>query len=123
MPHTVHLGLAGELRFVEPAHEHGHQVAVGGVEVVAGPVEVGGHGRDEVVAVLAAVELAELDAGDLGQGIALVGRFQGAGEQLVLGDRLVGFPGVDAARAEVEQLGTPKMCAACTTVAWIIMLS
>ena len=58
------------------------------VEIVARPVEIGRHGRDEVAAVLAAIGLRQLDAGDLGDGVPLVGRLQRAGEQRVLGDRL-----------------------------------
>jgi hypothetical protein len=43
------------------------------VEVVLRAIEVGWHGGDGVEAVLDAVRLAHLDAGDLGDGVPLVG--------------------------------------------------
>ena len=82
--------LATELRVVELA-DHGRQhVGTLQVEVVARAVEVGRHGGDEVRAVLLAIGLAELDAGDLGDRIGLVGRLQQAGQQALLDDRLFG---------------------------------
>ena len=74
------------------------------VEVIVGAIEVGGHGRDEVAAVLLPVGLAELDAGDLGDGVGLVGRLQIAAEQVFLPHGLGAFPGVDAGTAQVEEL-------------------
>jgi hypothetical protein len=80
--------------------DQGRQDVAGGeVEIVLRPVEVGRHGRDEVAAVLAAVGLGELDAGDLGDGVPLIGRLQRAGEQGFLADRLGGEPRIDAARS------------------------
>ena len=74
------------------------------IEVVAGAVEVGRHRRDEVAAVLPAVGLAQLDAGDLGDRVPLVGRLERPGQQRVLGDRLRRELRVDAGRAEEQQL-------------------
>ena len=82
----------------------GRDVAGFEIEVVARPVQVGGHGGDEPAAELLAVRLAELDAGNLGDGVRLVGRFELTGEQGALGHRLFGEPGVDTARPEVQQL-------------------
>ena len=89
---------AGFLGLVDLAEERGEHVAGLEVVVVAGAVEVGGHGADVVVAVLAAVAVAEFDGGDLGDGVGAVGGFEGAGEQRVLGDGLGGVFGVDAGR-------------------------
>jgi hypothetical protein len=69
---------------VELAEQRRDDVAVLEVEVVAGAVEVGGHDAAEVAPVLAVVALAELDAGDLGDGVGLVGGLERAGEQGVL---------------------------------------
>ena len=105
-PH-LDLGQAGLLSLVEPPHQGGQDMSVLQVEVVARPVQVGGHSRDEVVAVLTAVGLAQLDADDLGQGVALVGGFQRPPQQRLLGDRLVGQAGVDAGTPKVEQFLHP----------------
>ena len=75
---------AGQLGFVRLADQGGQDVARLEVEIVAGAVEVRRHGGDEVAAVLAAEGLAELDAGDLGDRVPLVGRLQRAGEQALL---------------------------------------
>jgi hypothetical protein len=58
------------------------------VVIVAGTVKIGRHRRDEVDAVLAAIGLAELDAGDLGNGVPLVGRFERTGEERIFAYRL-----------------------------------
>ena len=83
----------------------GHDVAGGEVEIVAGAVEVGRHRADEVGAELAAIGLAQLDAGDLGQGVPLVGGLQRAGEEVFLPDRLGAIARVDAGAAEEQELG------------------
>ena len=61
-------------------------------------------------AVLAAQRLDLQDAGDLGDGVGVVGRLERPGEQAVLADRLVGVLGVDAARPE-EQQTAGRRCA------------
>lgn len=103
-----HLGRARHLGFVEPADQRGDDVAVFRVVVVARAIEVGGHDAAVVHAVagakLAVVALAELDAGDLGHGVGLVGGFERAGEQGLLAHGLRGELGVDAAGAEEQQL-------------------
>jgi hypothetical protein len=55
--------------------------------------------------VLGAVGVAEFDGGDLGDGVGAVGALERAGEEGVLAQRLGGVLGVDAAAAEVEELG------------------
>uniref|UniRef100_A0A8R7R825 Uncharacterized protein n=1 Tax=Triticum urartu TaxID=4572 RepID=A0A8R7R825_TRIUA len=98
------LGGIGGLGLVEAADEGGQDVRVLRVEVVLGAVEVGGHGGDGVEAVLDAVGLAHLDAGDLGDGVPLVGGLERAGEEGALRDGLRRELGVDAGGAEEEEL-------------------
>ena len=66
-------------------------------------VEVGRHDRAVVRAVLPVVGLAELDAGDLGDGVRLVGRFQGAAQQVFLAHRLGAVARVDAGASQEEK--------------------
>ena len=73
------------------------------VEVVAGAVQVGRHEREVVGAVLAVEAAAQLDAGDLGDGVGAVGLLQRAGEQVLLLERLRGLARVDAGAAEEDQ--------------------
>jgi len=53
---------------------------------------------------LAAIGLAEHEAGDFGDAIPLVGGFERAGEEVVFFDGLRSEPGIDASAAEEEQL-------------------
>ena len=110
---TPHLDLFGprQLGLMCLADQRWHDVTVGKVIVVAPAIEVGRHRRDAVHPVLAAIGLAQLDPGDLGDRVPLVGRLQRPGEQRFLGDRLGSELGVDARRAEEQQLGHPR--AAC----------
>ena len=82
-------------------------MAVLEVVVVPRPVEIGGHQRAVACAVLAVVGLAQLDAGDLGHRIGLVGGLEHAGEQLPLVHGLRGVFGIDAGTAEKEQILDP----------------
>ena len=98
---------AGLLGFVETADEGRQHVAVLGMVVVVGPVEVGGHHGDVVCAVLAVEELAVLEAADLGQSIGLVGLLQFTGQQAAFFHRLGSHARIDAAGAqELEFLTT-----------------
>lgn len=89
---------------MEATDERGQDVRVLRVEVVVRAIQVGGHGGDGVEAVLDAVGLAHLDAGDLGDGVPLVGGLERAGEERVLRDGLRRELGVDAGGAEEEEL-------------------
>ena len=101
-PHRDHVR-ARHLRFVELADQRGDDVAVFRVVVVAGPVEVRGHGRKETGAVLAVVAPAHFDAGDLGQRVGPVGGLQRPSEEVFFLHRLRRELGIDAARAEEQQ--------------------
>jgi len=50
------------------------------VVVVVWPVQVRGHRADEIGPILAPIGLAELDAGDLGDGVPLIRRLEGPGQ-------------------------------------------
>ena len=104
-PGAPHLDLVGVGLFgvVELADQGGDHVRRIEIEVVAGAVQVGGHRRDEVAAVLTAVGLAQLDPGDLGDRVPLVGALERTGQELLLGDRLGGVARVDARRTEIQQ--------------------
>ena len=107
------LGGVADLGFVEAPGHRGDDVAVLRVVVVARAVQVGGHHAAVVhavtLAVLAVVALAQLDARDLGHRVGLVGRFEQAGQQRVLGHRLGCQLGVDAAGAQKQQLLDPVL--------------
>src|SRR5215475_3784657 len=74
------------------------------MKVVAGAVKIGRHRRYEIAAMLAAVGLTKLDAGDLGDRIGFVGRLQRSRQQRRLGDRLRSLTRIDARRAEEQKL-------------------
>ena len=96
---AVNLGL------MYPRHQAGSDVAVEMVEVVARPVEVRRHRGDEIAAMLKAIRLTQLDAGDLGDRVPFVRRLQRPGQQRAFGQRLRCQFRVDAGRSEIQQLG------------------
>ena len=92
------------LGFVEAADEGGQHVAVGGVVVIVGAVQVSGHDADIVGAVLTVEELAVFQAADLGQGVGFVGLFQLGGEQAAFLHGLGSHAGIDAGGTQEFQL-------------------
>ena len=86
------------------AQQRGRHVAVLQVEVVTRAEQVGRHGGNEIVPELAPVGLTQLDAGDLGHRVPLVGGFERAGQKRVLGDRLRGQARIDARGPQQQQL-------------------
>ena len=93
-----------ELGKVDLAHHGGHDVGVFQVEVVVGAIEIGGHHGNVVGAVLQVVALAHLEAGNLGDGVLLVGVLQRAGQEAVLLHGLGRVLGIDTGAAQKEQL-------------------
>ena len=83
-------------------------MAVLQVIIVARTVEVGGHGRNEVVPVLVSVRFAQLNAGDFGDGVWLVGGLQRPCKDGGLCERLRRHFGVDATGPQEQQL--PHFC-------------
>ena len=86
-------------------------MAVGGVVVVARLIQIGRQllrrrlrlQADRIKAVLPAQRLTQLDAGDLGDRVPLIGGLQGPSEQRFLANRLLGELRVDAAAAQKQQ--------------------
>ncbi len=97
-------GSAGDFGVVELVDEGREDVGGLEVVVVVGAVHVGGHGGNEIAAVLLVEGFAKFDAGDFGDGVPLVGGFERAGEEVFLLERLGGEFGVDAGAAEEEEL-------------------
>ena len=100
---VVHAALVEAAGQVDLADHGGQDVAALQVEVVVRAVEVGGHDGDVVRAVLQVEALAHLQAGDLGDGVGLVGVLQRGGQEGVLAHGLGHVAGVDAGAAEEEQ--------------------
>ena len=74
------------------------------VEIVARSIEVGRHHRHKVAAMLAAIGLAQLEPGDLGDRVPLIGRFERAGQKRAFGNGLGCEPRINAGRPEKHQL-------------------
>ena len=72
---------SGNLGLVHLADQGSDDMRVVGAEVVAGPKGVGGDSRNEVSAKLRPVRAAQLQAGELGERVGLIGRLQRAGHQ------------------------------------------
>ena len=79
-------------------------VAVFGMVIVAGSIEIGRHHTDEIASVLPAIGFRHLDAGNLGDCIGLVGRLERAGQHRVLAQGLRRKFWIDAGRAQEHQL-------------------
>ena len=71
--------------------------------VVTGSVEIGRHGRVEEYPVLLAVVLAELQPGDLGDRVGLVGRLERGSQQAFLSHRLRCLARIDAGTSEEKE--------------------
>ena len=91
-------------RFVEFPYQSGQDVRCIEVEVVVDTVQIGRHSRDEVAAVLTAVELTQLEPRYFGNGIRLVRRLQSTREQILLFYRLRAHLGVNTRTAQKQQL-------------------
>ncbi len=98
----------GQLRLMRLADQGRQNVAGVQVEIVAGAVQIGRHGADEIAAMLFPVRLGQFDASDLGDRIPFVGGFQRAGQQGALRDRLRGLFRIDAAGAEEQHLANAR---------------
>jgi len=74
--------------------------------VVAGAIQIGGHGADGVKAILLTIGLAHLDARNFRQSVSIIGWFQRPGEQILFLDGLWAQFRINARRAEKQQLFT-----------------
>src|SRR5258705_8377694 len=86
------------------------------IEVVVRPVKVCRHHADEVCTVLTVVAAAKLNAGDLRNGVGLVGWLQRPRQQRLLLDGLRRVLGIDAARTKEKQLADPSTIGGCDNV-------
>jgi len=77
--------------------------------IIVRAVKVGGHCGNEIAAVLAPISLAHLDARDLGDGVPLVGGFEGAGEEVRFLKGLRRQFRINARTAEEQQLFHPRL--------------
>ena len=99
-----HAGKILLLGLVEPANQRRDHMAVGGMVIIIGTVQVGGHHADIVGTVLPVQVFAILQAADLRQGIRFVGLFQGACQQAVFLHGLRRHTRVNAAGTQEFQL-------------------
>lgn len=95
---------AAHFCLVEAADEGRQHMAVRGVIVVVGAVEIGRHHRYEVGAVLAVEVFAVFEARNFCKGVCFVGLFERGSEQAVLAHGLRGQAGIDARRTKEEEL-------------------
>ena len=79
-------------------------MAVGGMIVIVGPVQVGGHDADIVRAVLPVQILAVFQSGNLRQRVSFIGLFQLAGQQASFRHRLGSHARIDAGASQKLQL-------------------
>ena len=79
-------------------------MTVGGVVVVVGAIEVGGHNGNVIRAVLTVQEFAVLETGNFRQGVGLIGLLQFTGKQAAFLHGLRRHAGVDTGGAQELQL-------------------
>src|SRR5215471_20911172 len=75
-----------------------------GMIVVARSIEIGWHDGDEIRTVLLTKRLYQLDTGDLGHRVPLIGRLQWSGQEHAFVHRLWRQFGIDAGGAEEQEL-------------------
>ena len=73
------------------------------MEVIVGAIQIGGHHGNIVGAILQVIALAHLQSGNLGNGVFLVGVFQGRGKQGIFLHGLRRKLGVDAGAAQEQE--------------------
>ena len=88
-------------RLVKAANEGRQNVAILGVKVIPGAVEVRGHHTAIINAMLAVVALAEFDAGDFGDGVGLIRGLKCSCQKGGFAHRLRDGAGVDARRSKL----------------------
>lgn len=94
---------AGDFRLMKLADKRRQNVGVLEIVIVVRPVKIGGHGADKIAAVLAAIGLTHFDAGDLGDGVPFIGRFERAGQEILFLQRLWRKFGINAGTAEEKK--------------------
>ena len=79
------------------------------IEIVIRPIKIRWHPGDEIFPILAGISLAELDAGNLCNGVGIVRRLQRTGEQRILRERLGGQFRINARAPEEEEFRHAKV--------------
>jgi len=98
------LGVMLHLGFMKSANQSGQDVGGLQIEIVARTIEVCGHKRHCVEAILLAIGFAGFDSGNFGDGVPLIGGFEGTGQEIVFLKRLRRKLRINARGAEEEQL-------------------
>ena len=93
----------GLFGFVKFANQRRQDMRGLQIVVVIWPIHVRWHRADKIAAVLPAISLAHLKAGDLGHGVPFIGRFERAGEQVIFFKRLGREFRVNTGTAQKEQ--------------------
>ena len=94
--------IAPQFRFVEATDQGGDDVRIFRAEIVARSEGVGGNPHQEFVAILLPVGLAEFHAGQLGDGIGLVGRLQGTRQEICFLHGLPAKPRITTGTGEIQ---------------------
>ena len=98
---------AGELLplgFVKLVDQRGDDMRFLRLEVIAIAIKIARHQVDKIGAVFVVGIFAQFHRRDLGDGIALIGRLEGAGEDIVFLHRLRAVARIDARAAQIKQL-------------------
>ena len=107
LAHSLPIAFAQTFGQMNLADHGGQHVGVLEVEIIVRPIEVGGHHGDVVGAVLDVETFTHFQPRNLGDGIGLVGVFQGRREQAILGHRLGSLSRIDARGAEEKEFLHP----------------
>ena len=83
-------------RFMEAAQQGRDHMAVLRVIVIMGAIQIGRHYAAVITTMLTVIAFTQLDPGDLGNRIGLIGGLQGTGEQGLFAHRLLSMLGVNA---------------------------
>ena len=103
LPHGLPIALIEAFGQVNLAYHGRQHMRVLQVEIIVRTIEVGGHYGDVVGAVLYVEIFTHFQSRNLGDGVGLVGVFQGRCEQAVLGHRLGCLARIDARGTEEKQ--------------------
>ena len=88
---------------MKPTNQGSHHMAIRGVVVITGPIEIGGHQADRIKAVLLPQGLTQLDPSNLGNRVPLVGGLQGSFKESLLLDWLLSKFGINATASQEQQ--------------------
>ena len=103
-PHGLPVALIEAFGQVNLAYHGRQHMRVLQVKIIVRAIEVGGHHGDVVGAVLYVETFTHFQSRNLGDGVGLVGVFQGRCEQTILGHRLGCLARIDARGTEEKQL-------------------